>query len=317
MLIVLNIIRIQGLENQAKDICITRRIDTGGSRDLLCFGMVHNLANFTLGEDGRFCNYSSRSNGDRVTGEVVASEVLINRNDDIHIAFHRSGDLIGVHISSGKERTVTIPIPFPGLFITGGVGVRGQQNRIGRANLRCSELRDRGRGDSEVVNRGEGAFATATGNLHGKLMGERVIGQAGEVGGNETVRLAGCARNVVAVVFPLIIDGDVTAVLNHGGECHHIVLAGVSGSDNIGSHIGRHSEDHRVGLIQVINLAVQVVRTGRVARNPKGWSHGIRAVTVEVPPIGDGVCAIQTGHRGTVHNLIAGNIESHALGCRR
>ena len=148
-------------------------------------------------------------------------------------------------------------------------------------------------------------------------MGECVIGQAGEVGGNETVRLAGCARNVVAVVFPLIIDGDVTAVLNHGGESHHIVLAGVMGADDIGSHIGRHSEDHRVGLIQVIDLAVQVVRAGRVARNPKGWSHGIRAVTVEVPPIGDGVCAIQTGHRGTVYNLIAGNIESHALGCRR
>ena len=238
---------IRDLEKPTSNHAKTIRIMTVWSRDLNCYGGVHNLANFTLGEDGRCCNSSNRLDGNRITDEVVTSEILINRKDDILVACIRFGDLISVHISGGDMGTVLIPFPFPRLFVTGGVGVSGQHNRIGRANLRCGELRDRSRGDSEVVNRREGAFATATGNLHGKLMGERVIGQAGEVGGNETVRLAGCARNVVAVVFPLIIDGDVTAVLNHGGESHHIVLAGVMGADDIGSHIGRHSENHRIG----------------------------------------------------------------------
>ena len=117
-------------------------------------------------------------------------------------------------------------------------------------------------------------------------MGESVIGQTGKVGRNETVRLAGRTRNVVAIVFPLIIDSDVTAVLNHSGESHQVILAGVVRSNDIGRYIRRHRENHSIGLIQVIHLAVQIVCTYRVARNPKGWSYGICTIAVEIPPIG-------------------------------
>ena len=211
---------------------------------------------------------------------------MIDRDDNIFITIHRIGDLVGVHISGGDMGTILIPFPFPRLFVSGGVGVGGQHDRVAGANLRRGKLCDRSRRDSEVVNRGKGAFATTTGHFHGELVSEGVIGQAGKVGRDEAVGLTGRTRNVIAIVLPLIIDGDVTAVLNHSGESHQVILAGVVRTNDIGRHIRRHRENHSIGLIQVINLAVQIVCTYRVARNPKGWSYGICTIAVEIPPIG-------------------------------
>ena len=160
------IVRIQKLEDQTLKTGHTTCIFSCILCDLVRFCGCNNLANFTHCGNARGRDNRSGSDGDGVTDEIVTSEVLIDRDDNIFIAIYRSGDLIGVHIGSGKIGTVTIPIPFPGLFVTRGVGVGGQHNRVAGANLRCRELRDRSRGDGEVVNRGKRAFATATGYLY-------------------------------------------------------------------------------------------------------------------------------------------------------